>query len=339
MPRPRYATLTVCLLASLMQQATASEPFIPHINKSMCVKIPTGPGPHSLLTRSNPSKMLISSHDRRHFERQGNIYEYKIDSGKMNVLPRTGEPSQLEFRPHHMAVQEVGSTEFLYVINHDDKSPNSNNHSILVYTAGNGKLTFREQLKDPLLSSPNHLAVMPNGEIYVSNDRRNGGSHLELLLRQKKATIVHYKPGAGWRIVAEGLTFPNGIQATTSQVFVSTTFGNSILAYPREPDGTLGAAKTVLSQPLLDGLNSTKKAGYYTVVSHGSLLDFMRHQRNGRHASPASVYEVNVASGKSRIIFKDNGELISGISAAVYSGDSIFFGQSFEPFLLRCPYM
>ena len=62
----------------------------------------------------------------------------------------------------------------------DDDTPNGRRHSILVYAVEADGLRFRRQLSDPLLSSPNHLAIAPDGDIYVSNDRRDGSSVLEL---------------------------------------------------------------------------------------------------------------------------------------------------------------
>lgn len=338
MPGHKLAMLAACLLWPGTPQANAGTTVTPHIDKSVCSKVSTGPGPHTLLPIPGRQHLLISSHDRRRFERQGNIYEYDAVNGHMRAVPRAGEPPGLEFRPHHMDVRENNGTTLLYVINHDDKTPNSRRHSILVYALEAGKLSFRQQLKSPLLSSPNHLSLTPEGDIYVSNDRRDGSSSLELLLRQRKATIVHYRTGAGWRIVAEGLSFPNGIKATTRHVLVSKTFGNAILEYPRQSDGSLGNPRTVLSLPLLDGLNDSTRPGHYTVVSHASLMDFLRHQRDGQHPSASTVHEVNIASGQSRILFNDSGRLISGISAAVHLGNALFLGQSFEPFLLRCPY-
>lgn len=330
------AMLFAWLLLNGVQPALATAR--PNIDASSCSKIPTGEGPHSLLPLANKQHLLISSHDRRRFEKQGNIYEYDVMSGRMRILPRSGEPPHLEFRPHHMDIRESNEETLLYVINHDDTTPNSRHHSVLVYTVHDDSLSFRQQLKHPLLSSPNHLSVTSEGDIYVSNDRRDGSSNLELLLRQRKATIVHYRPGKGWRVVAEGLSFPNGIIAASNHVLVSKTFGNAILEYPRKPDGSLGSPRTVLSLPLLDGLTESPNPGHYTVVSHASLVDFLRHQRDGQHPSASTVHEVNIASGQSRVVFKDSGKRISGISAAVHLGNSIFFGQSFEPFLLRCPY-
>lgn len=332
MPKSLPIILSACYLAlcALPDRAGATT------NNSQCRKIPTGPGPHSLIAIPDDNRILVSSHDRRQFEQKGHIYEHNPANGRMKKIPRRKEPIALTLRPHNMAIRRSGDDMLLYVINHDDSNPNSSLHSIIIYSVTADGLEFRQQLHHPLLSSPNHISLSPDGDIYVSNDRRNGSSTMELVLRQKKATIVHHRHGQGWKIVADGLSFPNGVHAEQEKVLISKTFGNAVLEYPRRPDGSLGTPRTVISLPLLDGIFPARSAGRYYTISHGSLLDFLQHKRKSSHPSSSSVHAVNLATGKSQVIFSDDGRLISGISAALETEDAIYFGQSFEPFLLRC---
>lgn len=335
----RILLATTALSATVADAATVSASASNRVDSALCHPVQTGPGPHSLIKVSGSTvRLLVSSHDRRNFEKTGDIYDYHPSTGKMRPLPRSGEPRELSFRPHHLDIYQENTETLLYVINHDDKKPNSRHHSILVYAIQPDRLVFRKRLSDPLLSSPNHLSISPGGDIYVSNDRRDGSSVMELVLRQKKATIVHYREGSGWRVVATGLSFPNGVEAESSRVLVSKTFGNALLEFPRKPDGSLGMPRTVVSLPLLDGITPAQAPDHYLVISHASLVDFLQHKSNGSHRSPATVHEVNRVTGKTRIFFKDDGRKISGISAAVTAPDAVYFGQSFEPFLLRCPH-
>lgn len=332
MPLPLPVLLSACLLLSHALPTVAAT-----IDKAQCRKLPTGPGPHSLLMLPGEERLLVSSHDRRHFARQGDIYEHLPASGLMRKLPRSKEPASLAFRPHNMALRQSGTDTLLYIINHDDDTPNSLLHSVVVYAITPDGLEFRQQLRHPLLSSPNHIALAPDGDIYISNDRRNGRSTMELALRQNKATIVHYREGRGWRIVAEGLSFPNGVHAEQDRVLVTKTFGSAVLAYQRGSDGSLGQPRAVVSLPLLDGIFPSLSRSIHYTISHASLFDFLQHKRNGRHPSPASVHAVNADTGASSVIFADDGHLISGLSAVIETRSAIYLGQSFEPLLLRCP--
>jgi hypothetical protein len=160
---------------------------------------------------------------------------------------------------------------------------------------------------------------------------------MELALRQSKATVVHYREGRGWRVAAEGLTFPNGIEADADRVLVVMTFGNALLSWPRQPDGSLGRQERVLSLPALDGLNPGPEPGTWLTVSHGPLLDFLRHKGSSSHRSRATLYLVNPSTRSYQPFFTDDGGRISAMSNAVLLNKALYIGQSFDPFILRCP--
>lgn len=328
--------LAAVLLAALLPVASLAA-IDPRLDAQACKRIPTPPGPHSLLPLPDSSRLLISAHDRRHFERPGDLHVYQSPLGEVKRLPRSGEPAGLVLRPHHMDVRRRGNETLVYLINHDEASPNSRRHSVLVYKVEPDRLVFRQRLSDPLLSSPNHLSVAPDGDLYVTNDRRDGSSVMELALRQSKATVVHYREGRGWRVVAEGLTFPNGVEAEADRVLVVMTFGNALLAWPRLADGTLGRQERLLSLPALDGLNPGPEPGTWLTVSHGPLLDFLRHKGSSSHPSRATLYLVNPSTRRYQPFFTDDGSRISAMSNAVLLNQALYIGQSFDPFILRCP--
>jgi hypothetical protein len=307
------------------------------VDNTTCQRLPTAPGPHSLLLVPGSKRLLISSHDRRQFEKPGEIDDYDITTGKLRRLPRSGEPADLVLRPHGFDLASRNGELLLYLISHDEDTPNGKAHSILVYAVEADRLVFRQRLRDPLLSSPNHISVAPDGDLYVSNDRRDGSSVMELALRSSKANIVHYREGRGWEIVADKLSFPNGVKADASRLLVPLSFGNALLSYPRRSDGSLGPRRDIVKLPALDGLNPGPDPDSWLVVSHGPLLDFLRHKSDAKHPSSAILYLINASTGKYSPFFADDGRRISAMSNAIIAGNALYIGQSFDSFLLRCP--
>ncbi|MCD6059869.1 MAG: arylesterase [Moraxellaceae bacterium] len=327
--------LFLCLLLPAAGMALPASDV--RLDTDACTRISTGPGPHSLLPLPGSERLLISSHDRRAFAKPGALLEYDVRRSLLRTLPRRGEPQDLVLRPHHMDVSTQDGEKRLYVINHDEDSPNSDRHSILVYRIEPDQLVFRKRLADKLLSSPNHLSVAPDGDIYVSNDRRDGKSVMELVMRRKHANLVHYREGKGWQVVVDGLSFPNGVKAEDERVFAVMTFGNALLSWPRYEDGRLGPRQSVVTLPALDGLNPGPDPNTWLTVSHGPLLDFLRHKRSSDHRSPATVFLVNVDTKSFTPFFADDGRRISAMSNAVLLGQALYIGQSFDAFILRCP--
>ncbi|MFZ5562190.1 MAG: hypothetical protein ACOY41_11840 [Pseudomonadota bacterium] len=339
---PRYhrpaASLLLLLTALLPLAAAAARPAAdPRLDAAGCARIATAPGPHSLLPLPGSARLLISSHDRRDFARAGDLYDFDTATQSLRKLPRSGEPKGFVLRPQHMDVMTRDGETLLHVINHDESSSSSRRHSIVIYRVEPAQLVFRRQLTDPLLSSPNHVSIAPDGDLYVSNDRLDGRSVLELVLRKKNANLVHYREGKGWRIVAAGLGFANGVKAEEERVFAVTTFGNAMVGWPRYEDGRLGPPQQVVTLPSLDGLNPGPDPNTWLTVSRGPLLDFLRHKRNSEHRSPATVFLVNVDTKSYRPFFADDGHRISAMSNAVLAGGALYIGQSFDSFILRCP--
>ena len=328
--------LPIVLLTALLPLLARADND-PRLDTTACRPIPTAAGPHSLLPLPGGTRLLISAHDRRNFERAGEMQVYDTATRSLARLPRSGEPPGLVLRPHHMDLVTQGKETLLYLINHDEDSPNSRRHSVLVYAVEPERLVFRRRLTDPLLSSPNHLSVAPDGDLYVTNDRRDGSSVLELALREKKANVVQYREGRGWRIVADGLSFPNGVKAEAERLLVVMTFGNAMLTWPRLPDGSLGTREQVVSLPALDGLNPGPDPGTWLTVSHGPLLDFLRHKGSSSHPSRATLFLVSPGTRQFKPFFSDDGRRISAMSNAVLAGNALYIGQSFDSFILRCP--
>ena len=124
-----FATTVVSAITA--NAATASATAGNRVDSASCRPVQTGPGPHSLIQVNGSSvRLLVSSHDRRNFEKTGDIYDYQPSTGTMRPLPRTGEPRELSFRPHHIDIHQEDAETLLYVINHDDNKPNSRHHSI-----------------------------------------------------------------------------------------------------------------------------------------------------------------------------------------------------------------
>lgn len=336
MDRRTSRGLLLCLCGALLLPLWAQAQDTPQPDSSQCRRIATGPGPEDMAHLPGASThLLISSHDRRRFESTGAIYLYAEENNTMRPLPRLGEPAGLELRPHGIDISTREGKTLLYVVNHD-REPNSNNHSILVYEVHPDALQFVQQLRDPLLSSPNDISVAPDGDLYVSNDRKDGSSTLELVLRRAKANVVQYH-GGHWRIVADHLLFPNGVLAEKDRVLVSLTFGSAFLLYPRNSDGSLGSAQKIAEIANLDNIMPGPSPDTYLVSSHLSLMRFMRHKGDSRYHSPSTVYEVNVKTHQTKPYFVSDGSPISAITTALLTRDALYLSQGFDAFILRCP--
>lgn len=331
--------LPVLLLLLLAGPALAADPLPtsdPRIDNAACKRVATPTGPQSLVLLPDQRTLLIASHDRRHYDTPGALFSYDIASHLLLEMPRKGEPAGLTLRPLHMDLHGQGKAARLYVLNNDEATPNSRHYSVLVYGIEKDRLVFRQRLTDPLLTSPNHISVAPDGDLYVTNDREDGSSLLQLLM-QKKANVVHYRKGRGWEVVASGLSYANGVKAEAEEVMVVTRFGNSMLVWGRSPDGSLGPREQLAALPSLNGITPGPDPDTWLTVSQGPLLDFLRHRYFSDHPAPGTVFLVDASNRSFKPFFADDGHRISAMSSTVLTPGALYIGQAFDDFILRCP--
>lgn len=308
------------------------------IDPAGCQRIDTGPGPGDMVVQretGQPPRLLLSSHDRRHFSRTGEIQAYTPDTGRLVTLTRLGEPVGFRLRPHGIDLIQRDGHWLLYVVSHD-RDQISDQHAIVIYELAGNTLKFQQMLRSPLLSAVNDVAVTAHGDIYATNERESGNSILELILLERKANVVLYRPSLGWTKVAGELAYANDVLLQGNSVWVAQTLGSGLMHYQRRTDDTLLPGEQVSNLSLLSGL-SLARNGHLLVTRHPSLIQLGLHWQHEGSRTPSEVYDVNPQTGEAQILFQDDGQHISAITAAVQMDNRLFLGQFFDSFILSCP--
>lgn len=286
------------------------------------------------IDRSQPTtRILVSSHDRRSWTPHGEIYALDPHSGSSRILAREGEPAGFVLRPHGMDIRPVAGGDELYVISHGEEMDDAN-HSIVVYRIEPDKLIFVKQLKSELLNSPNDLSVAADGSLYVTNDAASRGSMLEAILRLKRANVIYYDGRDQWRVAAAELAFPNGILIDGDTLYVSTTREDSLYAFPRQADGSLGQRRLVASFKGQD--NIMRDGDWLYTAAHLSDLGFMRHRSDESVPSPSVIYRVNRRSGAVEAVFADDGNGVSAVATGLVLDGKLYVSPVFQPFVYAC---
>ena len=310
--------------------------------KSHCEKIPAGAGPEDFVISKKSGYIYISSHERRLWKKQGDIYRYNPLNGEMIVMQRTGEPVDLFMAPHGMDISEERDT--LYVISHG-RERNDNNHRILAYRINGSKLVFIGQITDTsLLVSPNDLSVDTEGNLYITNDAGKRGSYMEILSGEKASAVVFCEnpektAGRGevkCRKVAEGLGMANGILAGPNHVYIAATTENRIYRFKKSSDGILSEKAAVLTGAGFDNLfwygASNQKILF---AEHSSKTGFMLHMLFG-FKSPSVAGFYDIVSSERTDLFRDDGSVISAVSGGFVYGDVLYLSQVYENYIVAC---
>ena len=328
--------LAVCLMI-VASACNFNNPLPLSVENISCHKVEVAPGPEDFVldTWHAASRLLVSSHDRRHPETSGGIFWFDLETEKSGEMKRVGEPETiLAFKPHGMDIIRKGGRTLLYVILHDPRGRMERaENAIAVYAVDENRLWFETLLEDAAcLWSPNDLSVLPSGDIYVTNDYTG---NMALYFRTASSEIAFYDQRAdAWKIVADDLAFANGILAEKDQVYVSVMFDEELMAFPRKPDGTLGAPETVVR--VKGGDNIMKYRNWLLLTAHYDDLAFLRHMKHPEKPSPSIVFAVRPEIHTKNAVYVDDGTAISAASTALAYKRKLYISQVFDPYILVC---
>jgi len=290
------------------------------------------PGPEDVVL--DGARLLVSSEDRRQpGPDSGAIFGVDLATHEVEELPRIGDPEGLSFHPHGIdLVTGDDGVKRLYVISHRREGEGAD-HAVVVYEVLPNGLSFLELLEDPHLTSPNDLAALPDGGIYVTNDRADADSWNEAVFALKKATVAYCDADRQWSVGAARLAMPNGIAIDGEHVIVALTRENAVIRFRRGDDGALVEREHLATLKGPDNL--TVDGREVLVATHEKMAKFMAHYRNPARRSPTRVYRISLDDGVVRRVYDDDGGTISAASVAVPHAGALYLGQVFEPFVLK----
>lgn len=310
---------------------------------SNCDTIDNIPGPEDIdIQKGREERLIISSQDRRSFDPEGEA----LNRGAIYYVPLKGRyvPYEFEleqrddypFHPHGIHVTKHGSRDYLYVVNH----ATSRQHSVELFEIKQNSLYFLFRFRSFLLTSPNDVVGISRDEFYVTNDRGSSGSTgqwFETYLTLSLANVVHFR-GGYWKVVANDMSFANGIQIDSSEqrIYVTATGDEEVVEFERTNTG-LKKNREFYVPGGVDNL-MWESDSLLTVTTHPSLFDFLRHKNDANVKSPTEIYRLNVNTGSYQKVYGNDGTQLSAGSVGVPVRGKIFIGQVFEPRVLYCNY-
>ena len=332
----RFFVIFGCI-SSLFSGCQLKAPLPLLIEDIVCHKVHIADGPEDFVLdmwHGSP-RLLVSSHDRRNPETSGGIFYFDIDTEKTGKMTRIGDPEKIvAFKPHGMDIRRHGNQTLLYVIIHDlNAHGQRDENAVIIYAVDKNNLHFVKLLEDAdHLWSPNDLSVLPSGDIYVTNDLRGS---LDMYMRCQSSEIAYFDHiSETWKKVAENIAFANGILAEEDRVYVSATFDNQVMVFPRADDGSLGTPEQIVHVKGPDNIMRYKNS--LLTTAHYDDLAFLSHSKDPEAHAPSIVFMIRPEMYIKDPVFVDTGEMISAASTAMVFKDKLYISQVFDPYIVVC---
>ena len=294
-------------------------------------KIATKPGPEDIVLDTvslNSPRLIISCDNRREMEPSGAIQSMDLKTEKVSDLERISEPNSLVFHPHGIDVVRLkdGSIK-LYVVNHNEKAKEQ---SILIYRLEEKQIIFEKQLIDKILVSPNDVAGDPNGRIYTGNEFHKRNALLTAVLGLKTGYFVEFD-GTKFSKRERRFCYANGVAVYQNQLL--TVGSRNRFLYKSPLLFTKGTKKTKIAK--LSGADNISVIGDKAYIAcHVNLFKFIRHAKSKSTNTPTVVYEVDLISGKRKLLYTNEDGTINGAATAIFYKGKLYLNQIFEPYIL-----
>ncbi|GLQ06307.1 strictosidine synthase family protein [Sneathiella chinensis] len=335
--------LTVYVLYETGQFGTIT----PHFN-GQCAIVDGVVGGEDITIHPSGKFAFISSYDRRAAKAgnavTGTLYRYDLDDPDAEPVDlRAGITDG--FHPHGLSlyVDDTGRGSLL-VINHKDHAPGEEGvDTIEVFELAGRELIHRQTIDASALLGANDILAVSHDRFYVTNDHgyRDGLATMLENLIPLPSGIVSYYDGAGFRTVADGFRFANGINmsADGSKVYVSTSVGQTLYSFHRDKaTGDLTQESATDLETGLDNIEMDDQDRMW-IVAHPQLLTFLGHAGDATKTTPTQILRFTRSYSGELVpeeIMMDAGDLVSGGTVAAAFGSRFLIGTAFESKILDC---
>jgi arylesterase/paraoxonase len=298
-------------------------------------------------------RVYISATDRRAVmaggDVRGELYVMDLHAPENGFTPITGGVPA-DFRPHGLSLwrDADGVVRRLFVVSHPAQGDSRVEIYEVMETRAGLELTHVRTVIHPLILSPNDVVAVGPDAFYITNDHAHKDGFMRTVedyLRLSRTTVV-YHDGVQTRVVAEGLTYANGINVSHDgrTIYVTETTDRVLRIYDRDIEtGELtqrpGAEGYVWIGTGLDNIDVDAEGNLW-IGAHPKMFDFIAHANDPDKIAPSQILKVTfdpeTPYGSIDEVYLNLGEEISGSSVAAVHEGRMVIGSVFEPFILVC---
>ncbi len=305
-----------------------------------CERVEISPGTEDVTFDPASGLAFVSAADRRGGARGG---IHLLDPRQPGSARLISADAPDEFHPHGISLWTGdGGERRLFVVNH----PAAGRHTVEIFdvvagTDGLPVLRHAETVAYPALSSPNDVLAVGPRSFYATNDRAWSDGPLAMVEGYLALPVasVSYFDGSEGRLVAGGLAFANGINASADgrSVYVAELLGRRVHVYDRdEASGDL-EPRDSLSVPTAPDNIEVAADGMLWIGGHPRIFEFLAHAEDPSRSAPSHVVRVDPATGAVETVLVSLDGEISASSVAAVHGDVLVVGAVFDGHVLVCP--
>ena len=338
----RFGLFTIIIISIFVAHTLISTGYFrniePKFEGEILKKVPIK-GAEDIMVSYQDSFALISATDRanrsENIQKEGGLFLIDLTSEEYSPIPLT-RTLNFPFEPHGISFYKQDSIYHVMAVNHTAKG-----HTIEVFELVKNTLEHKRTLSDESMIQPNDLVMINPTSFYFTNDHgytEGLGKIMEEYLGLAISNVI-YCDGKTYKEVANGIAYANGINFDPDRklMFVASARGFVLKVYSRLEDGSLSFIEDISCGTGVDNIEFDEEKNLW-IGCHPNLLKFTAYSKGKNDIAPSEVIKISYHSkGDYQIqqIYLENGEEMSGSSAAAVYNDLILVGNVMdEAFLI-----
>jgi arylesterase / paraoxonase len=333
-------TILVIFIINTLYSAGVFKTLAPHLEGQLKTIYTTMPGTEDMDIDYQKGLLFISSTDRwtqlKGEPVEGGIYLLQLDSGAVHKKLVTNYKGI--FQPHGISYLSKGSSDYLFVVNHNEEG-----NFVELFQFKNDTLFHQKSFFDPNMCCPNDVVGVDIDKFYVTNDHGTKKGMMRIAEDYLRIPLSYllYFDGSQFSKVYKGLTYGNGVNISNdgNKLYVTHTTGRELLTFNRNSEtGKLELLNKLNLKSGLDNIHVDDEGNLW-IASHPKMLKFIGHAKDSAKKSPSQVFKLTpTGSGTGYMveeIYLNDGGQLSASSVAVRYKNDLFVGVVFESKVLR----
>lgn len=313
MQKTFFLFLLACCVASCAKLPVETANY-----KHAAFDVLTGPEDFVLDTSNFPRLIVACGSKRKGDASKGGFFSIYLNSKHVEPM-KVFMPDSISLFPHGIDLVKQNDSMIILAVNHEYISKKKTRHSVLRFLLKHDRLYFIQQVISPEMKHPNAVCGLADGSFFFSN------MYTSNML--SKGNITYCKNG-DCNVASRKMRYANGVTYYNKRLYVASTLENKIFSYSID-NGKLLDEKVEGELKGGDNLRVVNDKLY--CAAHLKLWAFIKHYKNFRKHSPTAVFEKDLISGKSEIIYFNKGGVIDASSTALKYKGKIYITGVFDP--------
>lgn len=269
---------------------------------------------------------------------KGNIFTLDMNDATASIQT-TNIDFGAKFKPHGISLIKLADgSKRLFAISHREATTSV----VEIFDVDGTKLSHVKTIEG-LTGGLNSIVALDDERFYATQDgsQRGVSTLVNGIFGLELAEVIYYD-GAKSSVVADGFAYANGLElsADGKQLYVADTLNRDLTFFERDlSTNMLTKTGDLYMGAGIDNIRRNQDGSFF-IGGHPKMFSSFFYMSGSKAMAPSVVFHAvppkDGTGGELRVVYLEEGELMSATSGAVQFGDKMFVASIVDNHILNC---